>query len=324
MLKNLSELDKKNNYNLYSFIPIEKKILDQFGANFTNLILKPQKGWLNLRLSWEFLVKKPDLFLGLGQALPLFHPVKSIVLVYDLAFEHYPNCYKDTHLRLSRQTKYAVKQSDKIVAISNSTKDDLVKCYNIDEGKIEVIYPGADPIFSTPGESLRATPGVSCPYFLFIGSLKPIKNVPRIIEAFSLFLKKTKKRYELVLAGSDFWPDEEIMAVIKRLKMYKQISILGFVEREDLPPLYRGAKALVVPSLYEGFGLPILEAMAAGVPVITSNVSSMPEVAHAAALLVDPYNIGEISQALYKIDQDEELAAKLRNHSSNSASEYGI
>jgi len=283
--------------------------LDQFGANFTNLILKPQKGWLNLRLSWEFLVKKPDLFLGLGQALPLFHPVKSIVLVYDLAFEHYPNCYKDTHLRLSRQTKYAVKQSDKIVAISNSTKDDLVKCYNIDEGKIEVIYPGADPIFSTPGESLRATPGVSCPYFLFIGSLKPIKNVPRIIEAFSLFLKKTKKRYELVLAGSDFWPDEEIMAVIKRLKMYKQISILGFVEREDLPPLYRGAKALVVPSLYEGFGLPILEAMAAGIPVVGSASGGIPDFLKdgRTGLLCDPRDPEDIADNIQRLLTDENL-----------------
>lgn len=336
LLKNLSKLDKKNNYSLYSFIPIEKKILDQFGTNFTNLVLQPQKGWLNLRLSWEFLVRKPDLFLGLGQALPLFHPVKSIVFVYDLAFEHYPNCYKDTYLRLSRQTKYAVKQSDRIIAISNSTKDDLVKFYNIDEEKIEVIYPGISD-FSTPGVLRSDSPGVSLgrapyflpgvslrrsSYFLFVGSLKPIKNIPRIIEAFALFLKQAKKRYKLVLTGSDYWLDNEMKKMINRVKIKDSIINLGYVSRGDLSALYSGAKALVVPSLYEGFGLPILEAMACKIPVITGNTGSMPEVAGRAALLVDPFNIGEISQALYKIDQDEDLVAKLRKRGSERVKKF--
>lgn len=316
LLLNLSKADKKNKYTLYSFDPISQNLLDKFGTNWTNLVCKPKKGWLSFRLSWELWLKKPDIFLGLGQALPIYHPARNIVFVYDLAFEIYPRFYPGSYKRLSRQTKFAVKQADKIIAISKAAKDDLVRIYGVKAEKIEVIYPGIrintsaswesesilSPERSPSGHLSGVLPSLSLakPYFLFVGSYKPGKNVSNIIHAFNLFSKTSKKPYQLILAGSDYWGD-----VIDSNN--KEIIKLGYVREEDLPRLYREAIAFVSPSYWEGFGMPILEAMAAGVPVIASNRGSIPEVTENSAILVDPDDIEALSSAMGKIATDEQF-----------------
>lgn len=316
LLKNLSKLDKKNKYLLYSFSPFSSKVLAQFGSNMENLVLSPRRFWSSLRLSLEFLLRKPDIFLGLSQALPLFHPLKTIIFVHDLAFEHYPKHYRNSFSKLSRQTRYATFCADKIVAVSQSTKDDLINLYSLDPAKIEVIYHGVDPIFSPQDgkeiKKIRRKYNLKKPFFLFLGSLKPIKNVPSLIEAFAMFLREIKKPYQLVLAGSKYWLDQEIIRRIKKFELSKEVLILGYLPIKDLPAMYSAAFAFVSPSFYEGFGMPILEAMACGTPVVTSDISSMPEVAGNAAILVDPYNIGEIKLALYKMATDKNLHSELR------------
>jgi glycosyltransferase involved in cell wall biosynthesis len=307
LLKELSRIDKKNEYWLYSFGPIGPGVLKEFGRNVKNKVLKPKKGWLNLRLSWEFLVNKPDLFLGFGQALPLFHPLKSLVFVYDLAFEYFPECYPDSSKKISWQTKRAAQRSDWLAAISQSTKNDLIELYGVDRKKIRVIYPGVNPIFKPQSRrkiaQVKKKYQLNDSYFLFVGSLKPSKNLPRIIEAFARFLSKTRDDYQLILAGSDFWIDKEIASAIKKLKLEKKVKNLGYVSRGDLPALYSGAEAFVSPSLYEGFGLPLVEAMACGAPVVTSNIGPIPEVVGKAGILVDPHDIGEITQAMKQIEK---------------------
>lgn len=316
LLDNLSKLDRLNKYLLYSFLPVSQDILSRFGENMGNRILRPRRFWLTARVSLEFLLRRPDIFLGLGQALPFFHPIKSIIFVYDLAFEYYQNCYPDTFNKLSRQTKYAACHSDKIIAISNSTKDDLIKLYGIPKRKIEVAYPGVDPIFKPQSSKkinkVKEKHNLKKPYFLFVGSLKPIKNIPRIIEGFYKFLKVTNKPYQLVLVGSDFWLDKKIPRYIKKMKLEKEIVNLGYLQRKELPGIYSGAIAFISPSLYEGFGIPLLEAMACSTPVITSNVGSMSEVVDDAGLLVNPENIDEIGKSLIEIVRNRDLRNRLK------------
>lgn len=316
LLNNLSKLDRVNKYLLYSFLSISQDVLSRLVENMKNKVLRPRRFWLTARVSLEFLLRRPDIFLGLGQALPFFHPVKSIIFVYDLAFEYYPDCYLDSFERLSRQTKFAVSHAEKIIAVSNSTKNDLRKFYKVDERKIKVIYPGVDSMFIPQPkkmiERIKAKYNLKKPYFLFVGSLKPIKNIPRIIEAFYQFSKQMGDSYQLILVGSDFWLDKKISKKIKKLKLVRKIKNLGYLPQEDLPAIYSGAIAFISPSLYEGFGLPILEAMACGTPVITSNISSMPEVVGDAALLVEPKNTDEITKSLIEIVKRKNLRNALK------------
>jgi len=315
LLKQICLLDKKNQYLLYSFSPIPREIFYNLSKVTKARVLLPKKCWMSLRLSCEMLLRKPDIFLGLGQALPFYHPSKNIVFVYDLAFENYPNCYPYSWHRLSRQTKYAVAHADKIITISNSTKKDLLNLYGVDKNKIEVIYPGFDSFFSPKDkeqvEKIKAKYKLKNPYFIFIGSLKPIKNIPRIIEAFAEFSKKIRVGYDLVLIGSDFWLDKDIVKKIKNLKLETKVKNLGYLPRENLPALYTGAVSLISPALYEGFGIPLLEAMACGTPVITSNISSMPEVVGKAGILVNPKSVNQITEAFLRIVKSEKLKEQL-------------
>ncbi len=326
LLHNLSFWDKKNQYFLYSFYQIEKKILDKFGNNFHNLVLRPKKGWLNLRLSAQMLFKKTDIFLGLNQALPYYHPKKSIVFIHDLAFEYFPACYPNTAKRLSRLTKYASQKANKLVAVSKNTKNDLIKIYNINKEKIEVIYHGLNEKFFPVEEKeifkIKRKYRIHFPYFLFIGSFKPIKNIPNILESFFWFVKKTKIPFLLVLAGSNYNEDEKIEEKIVQLKLNKNILKLGYVNENDLPALYSGATGFISPSFYEGFSLPIIEAMACGCPVITSKISTMLEITDKAALLVSPYNTVEISQALYLLAFNKKLCLDLKKKGLKNIKKY--
>lgn len=307
LLKALSEIDRKNQYLLYSFSPIGKDVLSQLGKNFKNKVLRPRKGWLNIRLSAQFISHKPDLFLGLSQAMPLYHPMKSVVYIYDLAFEINPAHYQESYNRLSRQTKFAAKYSDRIIAVSTATKNDLVRLYKINRDKIKVIYHGVEAKFKPSLIKEKET----VPYFLFVGSYKPSKNIPNIIKAFSLFIHDLKKPYRLVLAGSNYWGDSDVTKLIEDLKCESNVKISGYVPEEDLLKLYRGATAFVSPSFYEGFGMPFLEAMRSGVPVITSNCGSIPEVVGDAALMIEPEDVNSIKEAMVKVATEEKLRLQM-------------
>lgn len=311
ILKELGRVDKTNFYDLYSFYPIGKGILAKYGNKMTNRILLPKKFWLSGRLSAEMVINPPDIFLGFSQALPFFCP-KNILFVYDLAFLRYPKLYGRACLKLNRQTKNSVKRADKIVAISESTAKDLDNLLNVEREKIVVIYPGVEKRFKPQAkstvEAMRRKHGLANPYFLFVGSFKPIKNIRRLIDGFSLFLKETGADFDLVLAGSDFWMDQKMTRAIAANRRVKN---LGYVSENDLPILYSGAEALVSPALYEGFGFPLVEAMACGTPVITSDIGSMPEVVGEAGILVNPFSVRGIGGAMEKLWKSKKLRQQL-------------
>lgn len=317
LLKQLAKIDKKNQYRLYSFYPIEEKFLKGVGERMENVVLRPKRGWFTARLPLELKLHPVDIFLGLSQALP-FSSSHNILVVYDLAFEHYPEFYPSSLKKLKKNTQTALTRADKIITISHSTKKDLIGLYNAQNDKINVFYPGVDDSFSPKGEKFN----LDTPYFLFIGALKRVKNVPLILKAFAQFLKKTKNKFKLVLVGGDLWLDPEIKKTIRKLKLTEKVLMTWFVKDEDLPKFYRGASAFISPSLYEGFGMTHLEAMACGTAVVGSNVSSLPEVIGKAGILVDPRSEKETSQAMLKVVFDKKFQDKLIKKGINQAKNF--
>jgi glycosyltransferase involved in cell wall biosynthesis len=232
-------------------------------------------------------------------------PCPLVVTVHDIA----GMLFKNQIGRLSsfywgKWLPFVVKQADRIIADSHHTQKDLMVHLRVGEEKIRVVYPSGHENFSSaiPKTRIDETKkrfGIKDRYFLFVGTLEPRKNLGRILEAFKLFLK-TNPEHQLILAGSKEFAHGRYSEILANKYLLDSSSIItpGYLDHDDLNALYCGAEALVFPSLYEGFGIPILEAMASGCPVITSTATSTPEVAGDAAILVDPYSVEDIAQGL--------------------------
>jgi len=275
-LPELSKQDRENKYFIYSFYKLKKKLSAKLGNNFSNIVVKPKKGFLKFWLPLSFLVKRYDCYLGLSQALPWFHPFRSIVFIHDLAYEVYPECFIDCYDKISAQTKKAALESDKIIVFSSQTVSDLKRLYNINEGKIKIIKQGVDLQFRLvePEVSFRVVKKYNLPekFFLYVGAFKKIKNIPFLIKGFCHFAKRNKKKYRLVLCGSDYWLDDDIGRVIKKEKAERIVINLGYLPDNDLVGLYNRAAGFVSASLYEGFGQPVLEAASCGCLPIVSDI----------------------------------------------------
>lgn len=314
LFKALSKIDTQNTYYLYSFIKIERKLLIEFGPNVKNVIVKPVRGWTKIWLPLQLLKDKPDIFIGMNQSLPLKLPLqtyKSVVIVHDLLFEDHHDWYVGTYRKMHQESKSAALTANSIMTVSDAVKKDLIRKYNVTEDKITVAYEG---IREFP-ESTNKFKKINS-FFLFVGALKKSKNIPRIIEAFSKFSKKIVKPYELYIVGSDKWLDADIQKTMAKQSKYIQerIHIERFVSDKRLADLYTHAKAFVSPSIYEGFGLPFVEAMHYGLPIIGSKTGPVPEVVGDAGMLVDPYNVEDIARAMTKVVQDNKLYSKLQKN----------
>jgi glycosyltransferase involved in cell wall biosynthesis len=236
------------------------------------------------------------------------HPV--VITVHDIAYIRFPDL-----LNKSRQIykKYilslSVKKADIIIAVSHSTKRDIIEFFKVDEKKIKVIHHGVESRFHPISnvEGYRTRNNLPSKMILNIGTLEPRKNVVTLIKAFKKLQERGFKDYVLTIAGEKGWLYKKIFKEIKSSGMEQSIRLLGVVRDEELPLLYNCADLFVYPSLYEGFGLPPLEAMACGVPIITSNTSSLPEVVGNAGIMVDPNDIESLSDEMYRVLKDKEL-----------------
>jgi len=243
---------------------------------------------------------------------PTRRRTRTLLTVHDLSFLHYPEHFvpKLVHY-LADVVPRSVARADRVLADSAATRADLIARLSVPAAKIEVLYSGVEPRFRPerePGERRRVLGRYRVgerPYILSVSTLQPRKNYVRLIQAFSSVTEDVR----LVIAGGRGWLYEDIFA--EAAKCGDRVRILGFVDDADLPALYRGAALFAFPSLYEGFGLPVLEAMACGVPVVCSNASSLPEVAGDAALLVDPFDVGGLADALARTIGDRELGVHL-------------
>jgi glycosyltransferase involved in cell wall biosynthesis len=234
----------------------------------------------------------------------------------DVAYLKFPELFASKDLyQLKEWTKYSAQNAKKIFTISESSKSDIITAYHVLPEQVIVTYPGIKselPIinYELRMKKLQEKFNISDNYVLFVGTLQPRKNIVRLIEAFAQ-IKDQKKDLQLVIVGKKGWQYEEILAAPEKFGVTDKVKFLDFVSDEDLPSLYSNALCYVLPSLYEGFGLPVLEAMKYNCPVITSDVSSLPEAGGDAALYIDPTNVDDIAEKIKKLISDEKLREDL-------------
>lgn len=276
--------------------------------------------WQRLRLPLpvELLTGRIDLFHSPDFTLPPVWRARTVLTIHDLSFMRCPECFSKPLLDyLLASVPRAVRRADFILADSASTRHDLAELLGVLPERMAVAYPGVEAHFAPVEdaatlEARLARYGVERPYLLGVGTLQPRKNFVRLIRAYHLLRERHGIPHRLVIAGAKGWLFEEIEEAIRGLHLGEWVKITGFIPDEDLPALYQGADVFAFPSLYEGFGIPVLEALACGTPVVTSNTSSMPEAAGDAALLVDPTDVEAIAEALWRLLEDASLRNALR------------
>ena len=249
-----------------------------------------------------------SVFFSPAHYIPRFCPFKTVVTIHDLSYLYFQDEFlkKDLY-QLKNWTAYALKNAIKIIAVSKTTKKDLIREYSIPDEKISVIYNGYE---SSKPPTTNHQPQVNSSYFLSVGTIQPRKNLSVLITAF-LHFHTTHPKFKLILAGKKGWLYEHIFKQVESVGLGNSVLLPGFVSEEDKDNLYRNATAFILPSLYEGFGIPLLEAMARGCPVISSFSSSLPEIGGEACLYFDPKNPDDLLEKMVSITTNKDLAKKL-------------
>ncbi len=281
-------------------------------------LLRFPRLWTHLRLSWEMVRRPPDLLFVPAHVLPLVHP-QSLVTVHDLGYLYFPRAHPfRQRLYLDLSTRWNCVAAAHLLADSAATRADLVARYGVPPEKVTVAHPGYDETLSPVRDadriaSLLARYGIASPYFLYLRTLQPRKNLSRLIAAFGRLIRRRgdPASLQLVIAGRPGWLYRDLFAQVQRERLEGSVLFVGYVPDEDKPPLLSGAVGVLFPSLYEGFGLPVLEAQACGCPVVCSNTSSLPEVAGEGALLVDPLDEGGLVRAMERLLEERNLREDL-------------
>jgi len=263
--------------------------------------------WTQMRLSIEMMFKPVDILFIPSHTVPIIHPPKNIVVVHGLEFEFCSGAYSLFERFYMRWViRSSCRWAKKVIAVSENTKKDLIHLYKVPENKITVIYEGCEDEFKIQNSKFKIMESLcNGKYLLFIGRLEARKNICGIIEAFEILKSKYHIPHKLILAGNFGHGKENVKNKIANSKYKEDIILPGYVRDEEKFEMMKNADAFLFPSFYEGFGLPILEAQSAGVPVVTSNISSMPEVSGNGAILVDPNKTEEIADAVQKLISEE-------------------
>ncbi len=281
------------------------------------------------RVSWEQLIQpwvlrqvEADVVHGPVFVGPLFAPCPLVVTIHDLSFIRFPSLFRPPNrLYLTVLTRLSVRRARRIIAVSAHTAAETVCLLGVPSERVDVVYHGVDPVFHPlpAGEvaDFRHRRGLPERFVLFVGTLEPRKNLVRLVEAFAHVRGRASgdvpyEEIKLVLVGGKGWLYDELFARIEDLGLGDGVIFPGYVENEELPLWYNAATVVAYPSLYEGFGLPVLEAQACGTPVLTSNASSLPEAAGDAALMVDPCDVKALATGLERLLSDDSLRERLR------------
>jgi len=331
LLRHLSRLDSENEYVLFCRAG-DLETVDELGDNF-RAILEVAKGYSvgeQLRIPLDLRREKIDLFHAPHYVLPPLTPCKSVVTIHDCIHLRFPQ-YLPNRLAYAYAWSsmwMATHRANRVLTVSEASKRDILRYFHIPERKIEVIYNAIDDrLGETPTpdeiERVRERYQLNAPYVLYAGNIKPHKNLERLIEAFHTLRQDTDLAHvKLLIIGDEISKYATLRRAVHRYKLHKHVRFFGFVPDKTLAVLYRLARVFVFPSLYEGFGFPPLEAMASGAPVITSNVSSLPEVVGDAALLIDPLDSGAIAQAIRRVLLDSDLREDLRQRGLRRVKEF--
>ena len=331
----LAKIDRTNKYLLYPFFyhiyhPEFKTAIAPCRKNFHLHGKKIPKKIIDRlwhsRVPRKWILGNVDILHSTTFCAPRDHYGKLIVTIYDISFLTLPECHTEANRQhCLKGTLDAVRYADRIIAISNHGKQELVKYFDADPDKIVVTHLAAKDIFAPcgPEEQNRVLEkyGISRGFIFTVGSYEPRKNIGTLIRAYVNLPENIKKQHPLVIAGGKGWLNSDIDALIES-QVSSQIRRIGYVDEQELPALYSAAAAFVYPSLYEGFGLPILEAMSCGAPVITSNTSSMPEISGDAALLFDPTNVQQLTTLLNEVMGNAKLRKELSRKGMKRAGQF--
>jgi len=315
LVKKLISIDRTNSYN---FLRCNR---------FWSERVPRRLIWENIEIPRQAKQIKLDLLHVPGFASPYSCPCPIIVTVHDLIGMIFPkNLGLFSRFYWSKWLPFVVKRADVILASSENTKKDIQRLLGVNPENIKVVYLGVGKHFIPKKEKeisqVKNKYGISNDYVLHVGAVEPRKNIERLIVAFKKAKAKVGKDIKLVIAGKKEWAYEKVLSTIKKEALQNDVIFSGYIEDADLPAIYSGASVLAFPSLYEGFGLPLVEAMACGTPIVASNISSVPEIAKEAAILVDPYNEEDLSEALVSVLSDQKLKDSLTQKGHKRVSEF--
>ena len=319
LVKSLATLDRENEYVIFHSRKDTKTYLPKSGSNFrrVNLATPCHHRFERWSLGIELLRQSLDAMHSPDFIPPIFGADRHIITVHDLNFIHYPEFLTPGSRRYyNKQINWAVKKADHVIADSYHTRDDLISILAVDPLKITTIHLAADPLFSTipaPEEIEATLKRYELPndFLLFVGTLSPRKNLNTLVKSYAQLSSEAAVELPLVLVGSKGWLYGEIFQQIENLGISNRVVFIDAVSDLELVHLYRSASMLAMPSYYEGFGLPVLEAMNCGCPVLASDRSSLPEIAGDAAIFVDPDDVDGWSQAILSVLSNADLREDL-------------
>jgi len=330
LLRHLARTDHETDYVLLC-CEADLGVAAQLGPNFRS-VLEPSPNYSireQMHVPWVLRRERPDVYHAPHYVLPAGVRCPSVVTIHDcihLMFPQYlPNRLAYAYARA--QMWAAARRSDCILTVSEASKRDILHLFNVPPEKIVVVYNAIDSHFAvTPSEEavarVRERYQLNHQFVLYVGNIKPHKNLVRLIEAFDELRRSGFEHVKLLIIGDEISKLPSLRRAVHHYKLHKQVRFLGYLSDDQLAILYRLASVFAFPSLYEGFGLPPLEAMASGTPVVTSNVSSLPEVVGDAAVLVNPYDVDAIVEGLRRVLTDPALAAEMRRKGIERAREF--
>lgn len=329
LVKSLSEIDKQNEYWLYA----QKKYFD-----FKRTIPRVPAENFSVKVDWfgqglSKILNPVDIYHAPSLEFINIENAKIVVTVHDLVYKTYPEGHTpQTRETAEKQLSQIVGQAQRIICCSQSTINDLKRFFPVNDAQVRLVYQGVDKnIFYPMGETERVQArkdlsrrGIPESFLLYVGTIEPRKNLQNLLLALSTLKKKEKFPSKLVISGMKGWMVEGLSEVIRKFSLTDDVIFLGFVSDADLRALYNLCEMFIFPSFYEGFGYPIVEAFSCGAAVITSNVSSCPEIAADAAITVNPYNPDDIAQAVIRLLNDPKLKALMQARALNRAQSFSF
>ncbi|MGI9145877.1 MAG: glycosyltransferase family 4 protein [Chloroflexota bacterium] len=324
VLRHLLAEDQRNAYRLYLSRPLVDGLLP-IGPRTSSRLIRLPRLWTQLGLSSEMVVSPPDVLFVPSHVLPLVTPARSVVVVYDVGHRFFPRAHRVAEwLYLEWAIRRHVAIATRLLTISEATKRDLVRLYGADPTRIAVAYPAVEERFKPATDDqiarVRARYELGDGYVLHLGTIKPRKNLPRLVRAFAR--ANLPPHTQLALGGLTTFGSRLVDQAIEEAGIADRVRRLAYVPEVDLPALYGGAGCVAMVSLYEGFGMPALEALACGSPLVASNRGSVPEIVGDAGLLVDPLDVGSIARGLELAVRDAAVRTALRARGPRRAARF--
>ncbi|HLI84352.1 MAG TPA: glycosyltransferase family 1 protein [Bryobacteraceae bacterium] len=329
--RELSAIAPEHEYHLFCLDKRARETIGEGRGNLVYHVLQPAIRAISLTASLPLAIRRvrPDVLHFPVLPAP-YSPMPFLMCMPCTSSIYHPEFYPPLiRWRLLFLFHRAVRRAQRVICVSAHVREAVRERFGVPAERLPVIYPGVNPLFQPLDRAetrrfLEERYGIRYPYFLFSGRWERRKNIVRIIEAFAQFKREYRAEFRLVLSGGRTWAAKEAEEAMARLGVAESVVDLGKTPLDELPYLYNGATALIYASLWEGHGMPISEAQACGVPVITSNVAAMPETAGGAALLIDPYSTESIAAAMHRMATDGALRAELRVHGLNRAPLFSL